>query len=158
MSPLVLAAHASKHEGCHVLNVVSSRLAAMCTRPKAIFIFRLNNATKWLKIDAAIDHTPTPTPNTCGDTSSRRFVVSRIHLFQLLKRDESCLVSRLGVYWIWTSDSLLSSSPKRLNHVKRGVQFDLMRLLLSFSADFTWRLVEIKLNEMKYGGGMNEIW
>jgi hypothetical protein len=79
------------------------------------------------------------------------FCCEQIHLFQLLKRDESCLVSRLGVYWIWTSDSLLSSSPKRLNHVKRGVQFDLMRLLLSLlSADFTWRLFEIKLNEMKW--------
>ena len=37
------------------------------------------------------------------------FCCEQIHLFQLLKRDESCLVSRLGVYWIWTSDSLLSS-------------------------------------------------
>ena len=65
-----------------------------------------------------------------------------------------CLVSRLGVYWIWTSDSLLSSSPKRLNHVKKRSPIWFDAAVAQFAQ--RWLHLKTRCNEMKWN--MAVVW
>ena len=107
---------------CHVLNVVMS---VNTTRSDILignsFIFRLINASKWLKIYAA-HHTPTPKTMVIR---SHRFVVRKFICFDCW-RESSCVSSRrlLNLDKCKRTNSLLSSWSRGSNPKRSPIWFD----------------------------------